>query len=37
MLGIVCLAWLYIRKFKPCNRKYHPSQEHVKAAMTLPS
>jgi hypothetical protein len=32
MLGLICLAWLYLRKLKlQCGGKYHPSEEPVVA------
>jgi len=34
MLGLICLAWLYLRKLKlQCGGKYHPSEEHVEEVM----
>ena len=34
MLGLICLAWLYLRKLKlQCGGKYHPSEKHVEGVM----
>jgi len=34
MLGLICLAWLHLRKLKlQCGGKYHPSEKHVEGVM----